>query len=90
MFVGNNITYNVVGIGNVTFKTYDGVMRTLANPRHILDLQRNFISLGILDGAGYKSKVEGGVMRISWGAFIVIKGTPTLMKGMKQNSQFIL
>ena len=59
----NDETYKVIKIGNDHIKMYDGMMRTLVDVRHVSNLKRNLISLGILDmkkkDAGVVVKVEG-------------------------------
>ena len=72
--MGNNITCTVVGIGTMRIKMYDGVVRTLSDVRHVPDLKKNLLSLGIFDSQGYKYTGEGGVLTIYKGAFIFIKG----------------
>ena len=62
---------------------HDGIVRTLSNVRHVPDLRKNLISLGTLDSNGYKFSVEGGVLRVSKGSLIV-------MKGKKVNTLYIL
>ena len=49
MFMGNNMSYNVIGVGYVSIRLRSGVVKTLGNVRHVADLQRNLISLGTLD-----------------------------------------
>ena len=39
--------------GNITFKMFDGVIRTLCDVRHVPNLRKNLISLGTLDGNGF-------------------------------------
>ena len=53
---------------------FDGVVRTLGDIRHVPDLKRNLISLSTLDTKGYKYTGEGGVLKISKGALVVMKG----------------
>ena len=72
--MGNNMSYKVVSIGAVRIKMHDGVVRTLTNVQHILDLKKNLISLGVFYSQGYKYSVEGGVLKVSKGALIMIKG----------------
>ena len=74
VLMGNNISCKVVGIGSIRIKMHDGVVRTLTNVRHILDLKKNLISLGTLDSQGCKYCTEGGVLRVCKGSLIVIKG----------------
>ena len=53
---------------------FDGVVCTLSDVRHVPDLKRNLISLSTLDAKGYKYTSEGGVLKISKGTLVVIKG----------------
>lgn len=79
VLMGNNMSCKVVGIGTVRIKMHDGIIRTLTGVRHVPDLKKNLISLGTLDFLGYKYSysAEGGVLRVSKGALIVIKGKLT-------------
>ena len=54
---------------------FDGIIRTLTDVRHVPYLKRNLISLSTLDLNGYKFIGKGGVIRVSRGAFVVMKGT---------------
>ena len=45
----NNAACKVIGKGTVRIKIYDGIIRTLTNVRHVLDLKNNLNSLGTLD-----------------------------------------
>jgi len=72
--VGNNGQRNVTGIGTVKIKTHDGVVRTLSNVRHAPDLKCNLISLGTLDFKGCKYSTESGVLKVSKGSRILLKG----------------
>ena len=51
--MGNDAICPVIGIGTVKIKMFDGVVRVLSNVRHVLDLRKNLISLGVLDDLGY-------------------------------------
>lgn len=75
VLMGNNASCKVAGIGTVKIRMFDGVVRTLSDVRHIPDLKKNLISLGTLDGKGYKYTGEGGVLKISKGALVSMKGT---------------
>ena len=52
----------------------DGVIRTLRNERHIPDLRKNLISLGVLDTNGYQWAVTDGVLQVKAGDKIILKG----------------
>ena len=53
---------------------FDGVVRTLGDVRHVPNLKRNLISLSTLGAKRYKYTGEGGVLKISKGALVMIKG----------------
>ncbi|KAK2972776.1 hypothetical protein RJ640_027871 [Escallonia rubra] len=62
---------------------HDGIVRTLTDVRHVPELRKILISLGTLDSNGCSYRAAGGVMRIMKGALVV-------MKGLKQNSLYLL
>ena len=72
--MGNDATCLIIGIGIVKIKMFDGVVRVLSNVRHVLDLRKNLISLGVLDDLGYLYSSKGGIMKITKGTLMVIKG----------------
>ena len=74
VYMGNNTTYKVVGIGTVRIKMYDGIVRTMTDVRHMPDLAKNLLSLSTFDSQGYSYSGGGGVLRIGKGALIFIKG----------------
>ena len=70
----NNASCKAAGIRTVRIKIFDGVVHTLGDVRHVLDLKMNLISLSTLDTKGYKYTGEGGVLKISKRALVVMKG----------------
>eukprot|EP00253_Pinus_taeda_P003620 PITA_03620 len=54
VFMGNNVSCQNVGMGNIKIKMYDNTVRTLTSVRHVPELKKNLISLGVLDSDGYK------------------------------------
>ena len=72
--MGNDATCPVIGIDTVKIKMFDGVVRVLSNIRHVPDLRKNLISLGVLDDLGYSYSSKGGIMKIIKGALMVMKG----------------
>ena len=70
----NNASCKIAGIGTVIIKMFDGVVRTLGDVRHVLNLKRNLILLSILDSKWYKHTSEGGVLKVSKGVLVVVKG----------------
>ena len=72
--IGNDATCPVIGISTVKIKMFDGVVRVLSNVRHVPDLRKNLISLGILDDLGYPYSSNGGIMKITKGASMMMEG----------------
>jgi hypothetical protein len=73
VFMGNDISCKIVGIGSIRIKMYDGSIRTLTDVRHVPELRKNLISLGVLDSTGYKCTIQGGVMKVFKGILQVMK-----------------
>ncbi|KAL0447561.1 UNVERIFIED_CONTAM: Retrovirus-related Pol polyprotein from transposon TNT 1-94 [Sesamum latifolium] len=48
IYLGDDRCCNIVGVGDVRIKMYDGTVRTLFDVRHIPDLKTNLIFLGTL------------------------------------------
>lgn len=74
VYMGDDFPNEVMGIGSVRIKMHDGIIRTLAKVRHVPDMKNNLISLGTLDSQGYEFSSNGGVLRVSKGSVVVIKG----------------
>ena len=74
VLMGNNASCKIAGIGMVKIKMFDEFLRTLSDVRHIPNLKRNLISLSTLDLKGYKYIGEGGVLKVSKGVSVVMKG----------------
>ena len=64
----------MVGVGIVRIKMFDEIVRMLADVKHVPDLKRNLISLSTLDSKGSKYTSEGGALKVSKGALVVMKG----------------
>ena len=64
----------VFRMGNIRVKMFDHVIRTLCDVRHVPDLRKNMISLGILHGYGFNYKSANGVMKVSKDVLIVMMG----------------
>lgn len=64
----------VAGVGSVQFRMSDGSVRILTEVRHVPDLKRNLVSLGVLASRGYLCTLEGGALRVCRGARVVLRG----------------
>ncbi|KAG8489027.1 hypothetical protein CXB51_017119 [Gossypium anomalum] len=74
ILMGNNASCKIAGVGTIKVKMFDGVVRTLSDVRHVPELKRNFISLSTLDSKGYRYTAKSGVLKISKGSLVVMKG----------------
>ena len=74
VLMGNDASCKVIGIGNVRIKMFDGVIRTLCDVRYIPELRKNLISLDTLDRIGCNYKSVRGMIEVSKGALMVMKG----------------
>ena len=83
VLMGNDVSCRVIGIGKVVVKQFNGEVKILSNVRHIPDLRRNLISLGTLKDEGYSYKSTNGVLKIT-------KGSLLIMKGKKINGLYVL
>jgi hypothetical protein len=72
--IGNGAHCKITSIGNIRIKMFDGVVRTLCDVKHVPEVEKNLISLATLDSNGYGYKSEGGVMNVTKGAMVVMKG----------------
>ena len=70
----NNVPCKSTGDGSIKIQTNNSIVRTLMNVQLGLKLKKNLISMEKLDDNGYKYSGEGGVLRISKGSFVIIKG----------------
>ncbi|OIT34937.1 hypothetical protein A4A49_63972, partial [Nicotiana attenuata] len=52
---------------------HDGVVRTLTDVRYVPDIKKNFISLSTLESPGRKYAGEGGGLKVSHGALVIMK-----------------
>jgi hypothetical protein len=65
---------DIVGIGSVQIKAHDGLTRTLKNVRYIPGMSRNLILLNTLDAEGFHYSSSNGVLKVSKGSLICLKG----------------
>ncbi|KAL0350082.1 UNVERIFIED_CONTAM: Retrovirus-related Pol polyprotein from transposon TNT 1-94 [Sesamum radiatum] len=75
VYLGDDRCCNIVGVGEVRIKMYDGIVRTLSDVRHIPNLKKNLISLGTLHKNDFIPKVDKDRKTIR-----IVKGALTVMK----------
>ena len=64
------------GIGTVLIKMLDGMVQELRELRYVPQLKRNLISVGPLEALGHEISVRDGVLKITRGSMVVLKGIP--------------
>ncbi|XP_031251498.1 uncharacterized protein LOC116109392 [Pistacia vera] len=83
VFMGNNNSCRVQGIGNITLRLKSGRLIMLTRVRYIPELKRNLISLGTLDEAGCSYRAANGCIT-------VYKNDQILFEGVKRHGLYIL
>ncbi|GKV28505.1 hypothetical protein SLEP1_g37549 [Rubroshorea leprosula] len=71
--LGDDTALPIVGIGNIRIKMYGGMVKTF-EVRHVPGLKKNLISMIELDSKGCRYSCEGGVLKVSKGALVILKG----------------
>ncbi|GKV31446.1 hypothetical protein SLEP1_g40131 [Rubroshorea leprosula] len=71
--LGDDTTLPIIGIGNIQIKMYNGMVRTF-DVHHVPGLKENLISMSELDSKGCRYSCEGGVLKVSKRALVILKG----------------
>lgn len=64
VLIANDNTCEVVGVGSVKLKLWDGSSKVLGGVRYVPCLERNLNSLGALDKSGCVYKAQCGVLKV--------------------------
>ena len=70
VYMGDNHALEIVGIGSIKIKMYDGIIRTIQGVRHVTGLKKNILSLGQLNDLGCKTRIEKGFLKIIKGRLL--------------------
>ena len=70
-----NSSCKTIGVGSICLKNHDGSTRVLTDVQYILSLRMNFISLGILKAKGFAISMQDGILRVTSGTLVMMKGT---------------
>jgi hypothetical protein len=73
VFIGNNFSCKIVGVGSIQIKMDDLIVITLKYVRNVPKLRKKLISLGVIYNVGYKCTTQGGVLNVSKGILVVMK-----------------
>jgi hypothetical protein len=63
--MGDNSPCEVIGMGTMQIKMFDGVIHTLTEVRHVSSMSRNLISLNTLDTKRYKYYTRDSVLKVT-------------------------
>jgi hypothetical protein len=72
--IGDESPLEILGIGSIQIKVHDGTFKILTNVRYVPRMRRNLISLGTLEAMGYKYVVDNGVLKVTQGNRVILKG----------------
>ena len=70
----NDVACQMVGIRTVWIKMFDGVIRDLTYVRYAPQMKKNIISVGVMDSKGLKITMENGILKITKGFMVIMKG----------------
>ncbi|GMJ14768.1 hypothetical protein HRI_005146000 [Hibiscus trionum] len=70
----NNHALEIVGVGTIKLKMYDGTIKVVRDVRHVKGLKKNLLSYGLLDNNASKIETRKGIMKVFHGALVVMKG----------------
>ena len=74
VYMGNDNPCKTVGIGSIKLRNHDGSTRILKDVRYVPNLKRNLISLGLLESKGLEVKMRDGILKVTSGALVMLKG----------------
>ena len=74
VILGDGSSCSVAGVGSIKLRMFDGRVRILTNVHYILDLRRSIVSLGYLVEKDCTFRSNSGILNISKGDRIVIRG----------------
>ena len=71
--MGDDNALEIVSVGTIKIKIFDGTIHTIEEVRHVKSLKINLLSLGQIDNLGCKTHVENGIRNIVKGVLVLIK-----------------
>ncbi|KAE8711089.1 Retrovirus-related Pol polyprotein from transposon TNT 1-94 [Hibiscus syriacus] len=70
----NDHALEIVGVGTIKLKMYDGTIKVVRDVRHVKGLKKNLLSYGLLDNNASKIETRKRIMKVFRGALVVLKG----------------
>ncbi|WRX21020.1 zinc finger protein [Theobroma cacao] len=72
--LGNKSIVKVMGLGVVKIKMFDEIMRFLGGVAYVSKMRKNLISLSLLDSKGYGYSACDGVVKVTQGDMVLMRG----------------
>jgi len=67
-------SFKLVGKSTIRIRMYDGILRNLKEVRYIPSMTKNIISIGALEVEGLRWTIGEGVLKMSSGSLVILKG----------------
>ena len=74
VLLGNDYACDKKRVGTIKLKHHDGIVRELSNVWYVPALKKNLISLGALESNGFNVNMSDGVLKVTKGALVTMKG----------------
>ena len=74
VILGDGSSCGVAGVGSIRLRMFDERVQTLTDAHHVPDLRRSVVSLGYLEEKGFIFRSNSGVLNVSKGNRIVMRG----------------
>lgn len=74
VLLGNNLDGKVVGIGTISIKMCDGIVKNSKQVKYVSELRRNLISLVMIDQSDCSIKAENGELKVIKNSMVIMKG----------------
>ncbi|KAE8675254.1 hypothetical protein F3Y22_tig00111689pilonHSYRG00088 [Hibiscus syriacus] len=70
----NDHALEIICVGTIKLKMYDGTIKVVRDVRHVKGLKKNLLSYGLLDNNASKIETRKEIMKVIRGALVVLKG----------------
>ncbi|KAE8694615.1 putative pentatricopeptide repeat-containing protein [Hibiscus syriacus] len=70
----NDHALEIIGVGTIKLKMYNGIIKVVRDVRHVKGLKKNLLSYGLLNNNASKIETQKGIMKVFHGVLVVLKG----------------
>ena len=75
VFMGNDQTCEILGMGKIKLKLHDGIVRFLNEVRYVPDLKKKSHLSLFLESKGFNIIIGNGTLNVLYGSLVVMMGT---------------